>query len=85
MPPVDPAHAVAIAAVITSLKVLASAIVVITTSGRSAKLLSQYRPRCPVIAVTRFSQIARQLQLWNCIDPVQYICKFTASKCSLPL
>lgn len=43
--PVDAAQAIAIAAVQASLKCVASAIIVITTSGRSAHLVAKYRPR----------------------------------------
>ncbi|KAI8424039.1 hypothetical protein MSG28_002673, partial [Choristoneura fumiferana] len=60
--PIDPAHSVAIAAVEASTKCLASAIVVITTSGRSAHLLSKYRPRCPVIARRR---VATGCKTWT--------------------
>lgn len=71
-PPIEPAHSVAIAAVEASTKCLASAIVVITTSGRSAHLLSKYRPRCPIIAVTRQPQTARQAHLYRGVLPILY-------------
>ncbi|CAG5016223.1 unnamed protein product [Parnassius apollo] len=70
--PIEPAHSVAIAAVEAASKCMASAIVVITTSGRSAHLLSKYRPRCPVIAVTRQPQTARQAHLYRGVLPIVY-------------
>lgn len=70
--PIDAAHSVAIASVEASAKTLASAIIVITTSGRSAHLVSKYKPKCPIIAVTRFPQTARQCHLYRGILPLSY-------------
>uniref|UniRef100_A0ACB8G6U3 Uncharacterized protein n=1 Tax=Sphaerodactylus townsendi TaxID=933632 RepID=A0ACB8G6U3_9SAUR len=66
----DPTEVTAIGAVEASFKCCAAAIVVLTTSGRSAQLLSRYRPRALIIAVTRNEQVARQGHLNRGIFPV---------------
>uniref|UniRef100_A0A1A9VKP6 Pyruvate kinase n=1 Tax=Glossina austeni TaxID=7395 RepID=A0A1A9VKP6_GLOAU len=69
---IDAAHSVAIAAVDASRKTLASAIIVLTTSGRSAHLMARYKPRCPVLAVTRCNRSFRQCFLYRGIVPILY-------------
>lgn len=39
---------------------------------RSAHLISRYRPRAPILAVTRNAQTARQAHLYRGIFPVLY-------------
>ncbi|XP_041095003.1 pyruvate kinase PKLR isoform X1 [Polyodon spathula] len=65
----DPTEVTAIGAVEASFKSSAGAIIVLTTSGRSAQLLSRYRPRAPIIAVTRNERLARQAHLYRGIFP----------------
>jgi len=61
----DPTEAVASAVVEASFMCNAAAIIVLTRSGKSASLISSYKPRAPIIAVTRFDQTARQLHLYR--------------------
>ncbi|XP_063230698.1 pyruvate kinase-like [Bacillus rossius redtenbacheri] len=73
VPPLEPTHSLAIAAVQAAVMCDATAIICTTTSGRSAQLLSRYRPPCPVVAVTRFARVARQLQLYRSVLALLYI------------
>lgn len=70
--PTDSTTAIAIAAVNASLKCVATAIICITTSGKTAHVCSKYRPRCPIIAVSRLSQTCRQAHLYRGILPLYF-------------
>ncbi|KAF5293195.1 hypothetical protein FQA39_LY13663 [Lamprigera yunnana] len=73
IPPLEPIYALAMSAVQASVKCKAAAIVMTTTSGRSAKIVARYRPRCPIIAVTRLEFVARQLHIYRGIQPLVYV------------
>uniref|UniRef100_A0A7N5JQI8 Multifunctional fusion protein n=1 Tax=Ailuropoda melanoleuca TaxID=9646 RepID=A0A7N5JQI8_AILME len=69
----DLMEAMAMGSVEASYKCLAAALIVLTESGRSAHQVARYRPRAPIIAVTRNHQTARQAHLYRGIFPV--VCK----------
>ncbi|KAM9070661.1 pyruvate kinase PKM isoform X3 [Sarcophilus harrisii] len=69
----DPTEAAAVGAVEASFKCCSGAIIVLTKSGRSAHQVARYRPRAPIIAVTRCAQAARQAHLYRGVFPV--LCK----------
>jgi pyruvate kinase len=52
------------AAVTLAARARADAIIVMTTSGRTARLLSSRRPAAPIVALTGADEVARSLCLW---------------------
>jgi pyruvate kinase len=63
--------AVSNAAVLISQQVGASAIISLTKSGSTAKMISKHRPTCPVLGVTPSQSTWRELALWWGIYPVK--------------
>ncbi|KAI1655545.1 pyruvate kinase [Daldinia decipiens] len=59
----------AMAAVRASLDLNAGAIIVLSTSGDSARLLSKYRPVCPIFMVTRNASASRYAHLYRGVYP----------------
>jgi len=68
----DATAAASIAAVQASYSTRASAIIGLTTTGRTAHIASKYRAQCPFLAVTRNAQAARQMQLFRGVVPLHY-------------
>ena len=57
------ANAISRATCTTAMDLRASAIVAVTHSGRTARLISRFRPECPIIATTVSEKSLRQLTL----------------------
>ncbi|XP_065841756.1 pyruvate kinase PKM-like [Oscarella lobularis] len=58
-------RAVAVAAVSAAFEQGAGAILCLSMTGTTAKLLSAYRPRAGILTVTRSARVARQIHLWR--------------------
>ncbi|KRX81907.1 Pyruvate kinase PKLR [Trichinella sp. T6] len=67
--PTDAAHTIAIAATSAAVSCNAVAIILVTTTGRTATLVSKYRPPCIVLSVVRDWQVAKSLHLHYGILP----------------
>jgi pyruvate kinase len=67
--PVSIAESCAMAAVRASLDLNAGGIIVLSTSGDSARLLSKYRPVCPIFMVTRTPSASRYAHLYRGVYP----------------
>jgi len=70
--PTDTVETCAMAAVSASLEQKAGAILVLTTSGSSARLISKYRPVCPILMVTRNEKAARYSHLSRGVYPFHF-------------
>ncbi|KAI1845484.1 hypothetical protein JX265_012417 [Neoarthrinium moseri] len=71
-PPVSVVEACAMDAVNSSLKLNAGGIIVLSTSGESARLLSKYRPVCPIFMVTRNASASRYAHLYRGVYPFYF-------------
>ena len=63
--------AVSGAAVLIARQVKAPAIVCLSRSGLTAKMISKHRPECPILGVTPSQQTWRDLALWWGVQPVR--------------
>lgn len=67
--PVGTSESCAMAAVRASLDMNAGAILVLSTSGDTARLISKYRPVCPIFMVTRNATASRYAHLYRGVYP----------------
>jgi pyruvate kinase len=63
--------AVSDAAVLISRETGASAIISLTKSGTTARMISKHRPSCPILGITSSQTIWRELALWWGVSPVK--------------
>lgn len=63
-------HAISLATCNTAMDLNAAAIITATQTGHTARMVSAYRPECPIIAVTPFDKVARSLALNWGVFPV---------------
>ena len=61
-------NAISVAAVTTAAELDAACIVSITDSGFASRMVSRCRPVCPILAITPYEFVCRQLNLsWGCV------------------
>ncbi|KAK9351894.1 pyruvate kinase [Lipomyces doorenjongii] len=70
--PTDTVETIAVAAVSASFEQQAKAIIVLSTTGTTARLCSKYRPTCPILMVTRNPVAARYSHLYRGVYPFLY-------------
>ena len=66
------AEAVSQAAITMSSHLKAAAIICLTETGRTARRISKYRPRCPILAVAASSTVVRRLAMNWGVVPVHH-------------
>lgn len=68
----DTHETTAIAAVAASFTANAACIICLTHTGKTAEVVARFRPRCPIIVVTRDARVARQMHLYRGCFPLIY-------------
>lgn len=76
----DFSEAISYSACRTSNLLHAKVIVAATNSGKTAKLISKYRPKCPIIAITPYDEVRRGLNLNFGIFPTKCSVFITADE-----
>ncbi|KAL7667931.1 hypothetical protein ACOME3_008655 [Neoechinorhynchus agilis] len=69
---IDKVDAAAVAAVEASFRLNASIIIVLTSTGQSARNIAKYQPKAMILAVTRDEKTARALNLHRGCHPILY-------------
>ncbi|MDY5647915.1 MAG: pyruvate kinase [Lachnospiraceae bacterium] len=76
----DVTNAISHATCTTAADLKASAIVTVTKSGKTARMLSKYRPACPIVGCTPYENVCRQMNLSWGVYPFQIPEKTTADE-----
>lgn len=63
---------IACSAVNAALQSYIHGIIVLTISGKTAKQVARFRPKVPIVTVTRTDAVARQIHLWRGCYPLIY-------------
>jgi pyruvate kinase len=66
----DITSAISHATCTTAIDLGAAAIVTVTKSGKTARMISKYRPECPIIGCTPIDKVSRQLNLSWGVQPL---------------
>ncbi len=66
----DITNAIAHATCTTAMDLNASAIITVSTSGRTARMVSKYRPGCPIIGCSVYKSVCRKLNLSWGVTPI---------------
>ena len=66
----DITNAIAHATCTTAMDLNASAIITVSTSGRTARMVSKYRPSCPIVGCSVYKGVCRKLSLSWGVTPV---------------
>lgn len=70
--PLTTPETVASSAVNAAIEQFAAAIIVLSTSGDTARLVAKYRPPCPIITVTRNARTTRTIHLYRGCFPLLF-------------
>lgn len=66
----DITSAISHATCTTAIDLAAAAIITVTKSGKTARMISKYRPQCPIIGCTPIEKVCRQLNLSWGVQPL---------------
>jgi len=70
-PPVSVVDSICSSSVKSTWDISAKLLICLTESGNTAKVVSKYRPACPILAVTADEGVVRRLLIWKGIIPLK--------------